>query len=51
MHIVENTAYRTSKAHLNEEDALLPPCERAKVHRCEATNGHGADAVEERVDV
>ena len=47
----ERLTYWVSYAHLNEKERLLPASERGKVDRCETANGHGADGVEERVNI
>jgi hypothetical protein len=43
--------YRTPNAHLYEQYDLLPWCQGAKIHGRQPAHGHGANTVEERVDI
>lgn len=46
-----HTAHRASYTHLYKQDYLLPCRQRTKINCHQATNGHGANAVEEGVDI
>lgn len=49
--VYSEAAHRIPQTHLNEENGLLPSRQAREVHRRKPTDGHGADAVEECVDV
>lgn len=40
-----------SDAHLNEQQRLLKASQRTEIHCRQPTNSHGANAVEQRVDI
>jgi len=48
---LSDTTYRISNAHLNKQYPLLPPRQRAQIDSGEPTDRHGADTVEQRIDV
>jgi len=44
-------AHRAAQTHLNEEHGLLPRGQRGQVDGSQAADSHGADTVEERVNI
>ena len=48
---VEIETHGAAKTHLQEENRLLPMSQRTHVHGRQSSNCHGADRIEERVDV
>ena len=50
-HRCRNRTHRAAQTHLQEENRLLPRSQRTQVYCRQSSNCHGADRIEERVDV